>query len=124
MHNGTDIRAKHSQEVEPASKCGCAALQVMQIYQLDAMNFRFMAHPNAFVVHRPHPPSSGYNHTFTGEAYTQKHKPTDHLWKMERIAKDMMAELKLGTYPEQGVGTITKCKEKVDSQEFRSQRWW
>ena len=96
----------------------------MQIFQLDAMNFRFMAHPNAFVIHRPHPPSSGYNHTFTGEAYTQKHKPTDHLWKMERIAKDMMAELKLGTYPEEGVGTITQCKEKVDSQEYKSQRWW
>ena len=46
-----------------------------------------MAHPNAWVVHRPHAPSSGYNHTFTGEAYTLKHKPTDHLWKMERIAK-------------------------------------
>ncbi len=63
------------------------ALQVMQIYQMDAMNFHFVAHPNAWVVHRPHAPSSGYNHTFTGEAYTLKHKPTDHLWKMERIAK-------------------------------------
>ena len=62
-------------------------LQVMQIYQMDAMNFHFVAHPNAWVVHRPHAPSSGYNHTFTGEAYTLKHKPTDHLWKMERIAK-------------------------------------
>ena len=61
--------------------------QVMQIYQMDAMNFHFVAHPNAWVVHRPHPPSSGYNHTFTGEAYSLKHKPTDHLWKMERIAK-------------------------------------
>jgi len=101
-----------------------ARLQVMQIFQLDAMNFRFMAHPNAFVVHRPHPPSSGYNHTFTGEAYTQKHKPTDHLWKMERIAKDMMAELKMGTYPEQGVGTITHCKDRVVTQEYNSQRWW
>ena len=59
----------------------------MQIYQMDAMNFHFVAHPNAWVVHRPHPPSSGYNHTFTGEAYSLKHKPTDHLWKMERIAK-------------------------------------
>ena len=59
----------------------------MQIYQMDAMNFHFVAHPNAWVVHRPHAPSSGYNHTFTGEAYTLKHKPTDHLWKMERIAK-------------------------------------
>ena len=66
---------------------GCGTVQVMQIYQMDAMNFHFVAHPNAWVVHRPHPPSSGYNHTFTGEAYSLKHKPTDHLWKMERIAK-------------------------------------
>ena len=53
---------------------GCnvhALVQVMQIYQMDAMNFRFMGHPSAWVVHRPHAPSSGYNHTFTGEAYTQ-----------------------------------------------------
>ena len=33
------------------------------------------------------PAQLGYNHTFTGEAYSLKHKPTDHLWKMERIAK-------------------------------------
>lgn len=47
------------------------AAQVMQVYQMDAMNFRFLGHPSAWVVHRPHAPSSGYNHTFTGEAYTQ-----------------------------------------------------
>ena len=47
------------------------AVQVMQVYQMDAMNFRFLGHPSAWVVHRPHAPSSGYNHTFTGEAYTQ-----------------------------------------------------
>ena len=69
------------------AKNGSSVVQVMQIYQMDAMNFHFVAHPNAWVVHRPHAPSSGYNHTFTGEAYTLKHKPTDHLWKMERIAK-------------------------------------
>lgn len=43
---------------------------------------------------------------------------------MERIAKDMMAELKMGTYPEEGVGTIAQCREKVDAQEYKSQRWW
>lgn len=47
-------------------------LQVMQIYQMDAMNFQFISHPNAWVVHRPHAPSSGYNHTFTG-AHTIQH---------------------------------------------------
>ena len=96
----------------------------MQIFQMDAMNFRFVAHPNAFVVHRPHPPSSGYNHTFTGEAYTKTHKPTDHLWKMERIAKDMMAELKVGTYPDEGVNTLTHCREKTADLPERTKKWW
>ena len=36
----------------------------------------------------------------------QKHKPTDHLWKMERIAKDMMAELRVGSYPDAGVTSL------------------
>ena len=102
------------------------AVQVMQIYQLDAMDFRFLAHPSAFVMHRPHPPSSGYNHTFTGEAYTQKHKPTDHLWKMERIAKDMMAELRVGTYPDRGVTALHECRmaSRADPVSTRAHNWW
>ncbi|CAL5227189.1 g10104 [Coccomyxa viridis] len=100
--------------------------KVMQIYQMDAMNFHFVAHPNAWVVHRPHAPSSGYNHTFTGEAYTLKHKPTDHLWKMERIAKDMMAELKVGSYPDEGVTQLADCREKSSEQAApeRMPVWW
>ena len=104
---------------------GCA--QVMQIYQMDAMNFHFVAHPNAWVVHRPHAPSSGYNHTFTGEAYTLKHKPTDHLWKMERIAKDMMAELKASSYPDEGVTQLAACREgaaEVVQQSSDGGAWW
>lgn len=100
--------------------------KVMQIYQLDAMDFRFLAHPQAFVMHRPHPPSSGYNHTFTGEAYTQKHKPTDHLWKMERIAKDMMAELRVGTYPDRGVTALSECRmaSRAEPIHMRNHNWW
>lgn len=98
----------------------------MQIYQMDAMNFHFVAHPGAWVVHRPHAPSSGYNHTFTGEAYTLKHKPTDHLWKMERIAKDMMAELKATSYPDEGVTQLSACRDKGgDAQAPPSAAaWW
>ena len=102
-------------------------LQVMQIYQMDTQNFHFVAHPNAWVVHRPHAPSSGYNHTFTGEAYTLKHKPTDHLWKMERIAKDMMAELKASTYPDEGVTQLAPCGEAVGEVQQSSGgagAWW
>ncbi|KAK9796664.1 hypothetical protein WJX73_002272 [Symbiochloris irregularis] len=100
--------------------------KVMQIYQLDALDFRFLAHPSAFVMHRPHPPSSGYNHTFTGEAYTQKHKPTDHLWKMERIAKDMMAELRVGTYPDRGVTALHECRmaSRAEPVTVREHNWW
>ncbi len=101
--------------------------QVMQIYQMDAQAFHFVAHPNAWVVHRPHAPSSGYNHTFTGEAYTLKHKPTDHLWKMERIAKDMMAELKASTYPDQGVTQLAACREAAGAAPASSSSggaWW
>ena len=43
-------------------------------------------------------------------ARTQKHKPTDHLWKMERIAKDMMAELRVGSYPDAGVTSLQECR--------------
>ncbi|KAK9823334.1 hypothetical protein WJX72_002012 [[Myrmecia] bisecta] len=98
--------------------------KVMQIYQLDSMNFHFIVHPKAFVVHRPHPPSSGYNHTFTGEAYTKKHKPTDHLWKMERIAKDMMAELRAGTYPDDGVTALAHCRQITEDHAAEKGRWW
>ncbi|KAK9825605.1 hypothetical protein WJX74_010038 [Apatococcus lobatus] len=99
--------------------------KVMQLYQLDSMNFQFVVHPTAFVIHRPHIPSSGYNHTFTGEAYTKKHKPTDHLWKMERIAKDMMAELKSGTYPDIGVTTLSHCSaSQTSSAAARAVNWW
>ena len=83
----------------------------MQIYQMDAMNFHFVAHPNAWVVHRPHAPSSGYNHTFTGEAYTLKHKPTDHLWKMERIAK---VSLLLSLHPD-WLLSRNKCNQDTNS---------
>lgn len=84
----------------------------MQIYHMDAMTFHFVSHPNAWVVHRPHPNSAGYNQSFTGEAYSTNHKPTDHMMKMERIANNMMDELKLGTYPDLGVTQLASCREK------------
>ena len=44
----------------------------------------------------------------------QKHKPTDHLWKMERIAKDMMAELRVGSYPDAGVTSLQVRSQDMD----------
>ncbi len=49
-------------------------VQVMHIWQLDAQGFQFMGHPAAWVVHRPHTPSAGYQKAFTGPAYTQNHR--------------------------------------------------
>lgn len=87
-------------------------LQVMQIYHMDAMAFHFVSHPEAWVVHRPHPNSAGYNQSFTGEAYSTNHRPTDHMAKMEKIAYGMMDELKVGTYPDVGVTQLAVCREK------------
>lgn len=52
-------------------------LQITHIYQMDKMGYNLVVHPQGFLVHRPHPPSAGYNNTFTGPAYTRGHKPTE-----------------------------------------------
>jgi hypothetical protein len=64
-------------------------LQVMQIYQMDAMNFQFISHPNAWVVHRPHAPSSGYNHTFTGRRTCRLLLPCDQERKAHQAGMAM-----------------------------------
>lgn len=54
-----------------------ARLQITHIFQMSRMGYNLMVHPFGFIVHRPHPPSAGYNKTFTGPAYSQGHKPTE-----------------------------------------------
>lgn len=101
--------------------------QVMQIYHMDAAAFHFVSHPNAWVMHRPHPNSAGYNRSFTGEAYSTNHKPTDHMMKMEKIAHGMMDELKVGTYPDVGVTQLAACREKWSGGKDTSKPklvWW
>lgn len=89
------------------------------------MAFRFVGHPNAFVIHRPHAPSSGYNHTFTGKAYSKHHRPTEHLYKMERIAKDLMQEVQGGTYPDEGVTALSQCRLVVEGlNKDANDAWW
>ena len=51
--------------------------KITHIFQLARSGYNLMVHPTAFLVHRPHLPSAGYNRTFTGPAYTENHKPTD-----------------------------------------------
>lgn len=102
-------------------------VQVMQIYHMDAAAFHFVSHPNAWVMHRPHPNSAGYNRSFTGEAYSTNHKPTDHMMKMEKIAHGMMDELKVGTYPDVGVTQLAACREKWSGGKDTSKPklvWW
>jgi hypothetical protein len=108
-------------------KARAVAMQVMQIYHMDAAAFHFVAHPDAWVMHRPHPNSAGYNQSFTGEAYSKDHKPTDHMMKMEIIAKGMMDDLKVGSYPDVGVTELSSCREKwagTKSSSKPKQVWW
>ena len=58
-----------------------------------------------------------------GEAYTKGHKGTEHLWKMENIAKNMMAEIKSGAYPERGVTALSACRH-VPIYPDRPDKWW
>ena len=45
---------------------------------------------------------------------------------MERIAKDMMAELRVGSYPEAGVTSLQDCRAAAQAQQStqRAHNWW
>lgn len=58
-----------------------------------------------------------------GKAYTKEHKATDHLWRMEKIAKNMMGEIKGGTYPERGVTALSACRS-IPVFPDRPDKWW
>lgn len=59
----------------------------------------------------------------TGEAYTKQHKGTDHLWAMEKIAKNMMSEIKRNIYPARGVTALSACR-KIPEFPDRMDKWW
>jgi hypothetical protein len=74
------------------------------------LGFGLEAVPAGWVVHRPHAPSSAYNMTFTGPAYTTKHRPTEELRKLDAVARGMMAAVRGGRYPEAGVTALAACR--------------
>lgn len=55
----------------------CHSPQISHVFYMVRTGFKLVADPFSFVVHRPHPPSAGYNHTFTGPAYTRAHRSTE-----------------------------------------------
>jgi glycosyltransferase-like protein LARGE len=84
--------------------------KITHIFHMLSTGFTLVAHPSAWVVHRPHAPSSAYNRTFTGPAYTKKHKPTQELKKLDGLAKEMMAQVRDGSYPRFGVTALAGCR--------------
>lgn len=100
--------------------------KIVHIQHLLSSGFKFMVQPNAWVVHRPHPPSQGYSKSFTGPVYQRGHKPTEELKKLDVIAKEMLSLLKKGKgngYPQFGVTNLVGChpleilKKKVHRQQ-------
>lgn len=94
--------------------------KIVHIYHLAKSGFHFMAFPSGWVVHRPHAPSAAYSKTFTGPAYSKKHKPTEELRKLDIIARKMMGDVKKGIYPEHGVSTLQSCNVDVLKTQLHS----
>jgi hypothetical protein len=84
--------------------------KITHIYQLNHTGFQFAVHPSAWVAHRPHAPSAAYSKTFTGPAYTRKHRPTEELKKLDAVAKDFMTAIKKKKYPTRGVTVLEDCR--------------
>lgn len=102
--------------------------KITHIFHMLSTGFSLVAHPSGWVVHRPHPPSSAYNKTFTGPAYTKEHKPTQELKKLDRLAKEMMAQVKEKSYPEFGVTVLAGCRPvgaftREEAEELRLGGW-
>lgn len=83
--------------------------KILHIYHLAKQGFKFVAHPSAWVVHRPHEPSAAYKKTFSGPAYTKKHRPTEELKKLDVIAKEVMRDIRRLQYPTSGVSSLQVC---------------
>jgi glycosyltransferase-like protein LARGE len=96
--------------------------KILHIYHLAKAGFKFVAHPSAWVVHRPHEPSAAYKKTFSGPAYTKKHRPTEELKKLDVIAREVMRDIRRLEYPTSGVSSLQVCglKELVAAKAARS----
>ena len=96
--------------------------KILHIYHLAKAGFKFVAHPSAWVVHRPHEPSAAYKKTFSGPAYTKKHRPTEELKKLDVIAREVMRDIRRLQYPTSGVSSLQVCglKELVAAKVAQS----
>ncbi|RMZ54418.1 hypothetical protein APUTEX25_001994 [Auxenochlorella protothecoides] len=88
--------------------------KISHMHAMVATGFQLVADPSIYVVHRPHIPSAGYNHTFTGPAYTKSHRATAvGAWAMEKlsvIGMELIQDVKAGVYPEHGVTALAACR--------------
>lgn len=84
--------------------------KITHIYHLNRTGFRFEPIMDGWVCHRPHKPSAAYSKTFTGPAYTTKHKPTEELKKLDVIAKEFMLSIRKKLYPARGVTALESCR--------------
>eukprot|EP00890_Picochlorum_soloecismus_P000629 jgi/Picsp_1/1567/NSC_05045-R1_glycosyltransferase-like 1b len=96
--------------------------KILHIYHLAKAGFKFVAHPSAWVVHRPHEPSAAYKKTFSGPAYTKKHRPTEELKKLDVIAREVMRDIRRLQYPTSGVSSLQVCglEELLSAKAARS----
>jgi len=83
--------------------------KITHLFLLNMTGYSFVVRPEGWVVHRPHAPSEAYGKSFTGPAYTSKHRGTAELKKLRGVAKDMMKSVERGTYPERGVTVLAGC---------------
>lgn len=84
--------------------------KISHVYQMAYARFNFTVHGQAFVVHRPHPPSAAYNATFSGPAYTSKHRSNEEKEKLRVIWNEMRADIKYKRYPTYGVSALAACR--------------
>lgn len=84
--------------------------KISHVYQMAYGKFNFTVHGQAFVVHRPHPPSAAYNATFTGPAYTSKHRSNEEKEKLRVLWNEMRADVKYKRYPTYGVSALAACR--------------
>ncbi|KAL6778126.1 hypothetical protein ACKKBG_A17015 [Auxenochlorella protothecoides x Auxenochlorella symbiontica] len=84
--------------------------EISHMHAMVATGFQLVADPSIYVVHRPHIPSAGYNHTFTGPAYTKSHRATAAMEKLSVIGMELIQDVKAGVYPEHGVTALAACR--------------
>ncbi|KFM24511.1 Glycosyltransferase-like protein LARGE2 [Auxenochlorella protothecoides] len=108
----------------PPPRCPSAPPTISHMHAMVATGFQLVADPSIYVVHRPHIPSAGYNHTFTGPAYTKSHRATAAMEKLSVIGMELIQDVKAGVYPEHGVTALAACRPLERWLQNPVVAWW